>query len=106
MADSDFSILEDKELFDKLHQAGLADKLTHSEEWRLLKEAADRIIERALNRFAFAIRADDMVGVIETQILLRKYKYGLFQEVSQLAEEGKLYFDEFKERGYTKVPEK
>lgn len=95
----DYSELEDKELFDKLQQVELSDKLIHSPEWKLLKEAADRIIERALERFALVIKADDMVAVIETQILLRKYKYGLFAEVNQLAQEGELFFEELKERG-------
>jgi len=100
--ESEYSNLEDKELFDKLHKAELSDRLLHSPEWKLLKEAADRIIDRTLQRFAFAIKADDMVAIIETQILLRKYKYGLFAEVDQLAQEGELFFEELKERGLLK----
>lgn len=97
--ENEFSVLDDKDLFEKLNKAELSDKLINSAEWRLLKEAADRIIDRTLERFAFSIKADDMVGIIETQILLRKYKYGLFSEVEQLAQEGELFFEELKERG-------
>lgn len=99
MHDEDVSILEDKELFNKLQQVELADKLIHSPEWKLLKVAADRIIERALERFALAMKADDLIGVMETQLLLRKYKYGLFSELDQLAQEGELYYEELKDRG-------
>lgn len=96
---SGYNTLDDKELFDKLQKAELSTRLINSDEWKLLKEAADRIIDRTLERFAFSIKADDMVGIIETQILLRKYKYGLFTEVSQLAQEGELYFNELRDRG-------
>lgn len=99
MQDDDISILEDRALFDKLQQVELADKLTNSPEWRLVKTAADRIIERALERFALAMKADDLIGVMETQLLLRKYKYGLFSELDQLAQEGELYYEELKDRG-------
>lgn len=99
MQDDDISILEDKELFDKLQQVELADKLTHSPEWKLVKVASERIIERALERFALAMKADDLIGVMETQLLLRKYKYGLFSELDQLAQEGELYYEELKDRG-------
>lgn len=97
--ENEYSILEDKELFEKLQQAELSDKLVNSKEWQLLKVAADRIVERALERFALVIKADDIVGVIETQILLRKYKFGLFSEVDQLAKEGRLYYEELQDRG-------
>ncbi|MCR4286872.1 MAG: hypothetical protein NUW09_02535 [Deltaproteobacteria bacterium] len=98
MGDNIFSTLDDKALFDRLQQAELANRLLVSPEWQLVKEAADRIIERALAKFALNIKADDLLGVMETQMLLRKYKYGLFSEVEQLAQEGELYYLELKNR--------
>lgn len=102
MADSEFNSLDDKALFDKLQQAELASRLLNSQEWRLVKEAANRIIERALAKFALNMKADDLLGVMETQMLLRKYKYGLFSEVEQLAQEGELYYLELKDRNLIK----
>lgn len=98
MVDNEFNTLDDKALFDKLQQAELANRLLNSPEWGLVKEAAERIIDRALAKFALNMKADDLLGVMETQMLLRKYKYGLFSEVEQLAQEGELYYLELKGR--------
>ena len=98
MVDNEFNTLDDKALFDKLQQAELANRLLNSPEWGLVKEAAERIIDRALAKFALNMKADDLLGIMETQMLLRKYKYGLFSEVEQLAQEGELYYLELKGR--------
>lgn len=95
----DCRILDDKALFDCLHRAELAERLKTSPEWKLLQEAADRIIDRTLKRFALSMKADDIVGIIETQLLLRKYRYGLFDELNQLVAEGESVFEEAVARG-------
>ena len=46
-----FDDLADKDIFDKLERARLADNLVSSSEWKLLKVAADRIVERAVRTF-------------------------------------------------------
>lgn len=95
----DYKDLDDKALFDCLQRATLAEKLKTSPEWKLLQEAADRIVERTLKRFALSMKADDIVGVIETQLLLKKYRYGLFDELNQLVSEGENVFEEAVARG-------
>jgi len=91
--------LSDKELHDKLQEAGLVEKLTSSPEWGMFKEASDRIIDRAINEFAKNTKADDTVKVIELQTIIRKYKYGLFNEVNSLKVESDMLFEEAKSRG-------
>lgn len=95
--------LTDKALWDSLEKAGLADKLESSPEWKLLKEAADRIVERAIHEFAMKtdVSADpkDLAHIIRIQQVLRMYKYGLFKEVDVLKRESEYLFYEAKERG-------
>lgn len=92
-----FENLSDKELYDKIHQAGLAERLVNSEEWQLVQKAADRIVERAV-RTLVNTPATNLAAVIELQQVIKKYKYGLFAEVEMLRKEGELVFDELQER--------
>lgn len=89
--------MTDKELYDKIHQAGLAERLANSEEWQLVQKAADRIVERAV-RTLVNTPATNMAAVIELQQVIKKYKFGLFAEIEMLRKEGELIFDELKER--------
>ncbi len=90
--------LDDKELYDRLHKAGLAEKLKSSEEWQLVKEAANRIVEKAIREF---ISADpsDMVHIAQLQIIFKKYKYNLFSEVDAIERESKMLYEEAVDRG-------
>jgi hypothetical protein len=89
--------LDDKELYDKLSQAGLADKLQTSQEWGLLKKAADRIVERAIKAF-MVTPATNTQAIIELQQVIKKYKYGLFAEIEMLRNEGEYVFEAAVER--------
>jgi len=95
----DYSILDDRVLYEKLEKAGLADRLETQPEWKLLKEGSERIIERAIAEFALKTKADDIVRIIELQTIIKKYKYGLFEEIKWLVQEGELIFEEGKNRG-------
>jgi len=90
--------MEDKALFDALHKAGLVEKLTSSEEWKMLKEAGDRIVARAVNEF-MVTPASDTLKIMELQVILRKYKKGIFQEVEMLKNESDRIYEEAKDRG-------
>lgn len=68
-----------------LRKIDLTTTLVTSNEWRIVKDAAERIVERAVYKFATATKADDLVGIIELQTIIKKYKYGLFSEIEQLA---------------------
>lgn len=99
---AEFDYLDDRELFDKLQKAGLAEALRNSPEWSLVREAARRIVDRAVEKFAIATKADDVVGIVELQATIRKYKFGLFEEIGQLVQEGEIAFEEAKSRGLFK----
>lgn len=95
--------LDDKTLFQELQKAALVDKLESSEEWKMLREAATRIIERAIYEFALKTEVSsdpkDLSKVIRLQQIIRLYKFGLFKEVEILAKESDILFNEAKDRG-------
>jgi hypothetical protein len=93
-----FSELEDKELYDKIEQGNLADGFLKSKNGKLVNEAARRIIEKAVCEFALRTDVNDIAKVIELQIIIRKYKFGLFEEIKMLAEDGREAEDELQDR--------
>lgn len=91
--------LDDKEIFDQLHKAGLAEKLVNEEHWKLLKEASDRIVERAVKEFALKADPTNLAHIIQLQTVIRQYKYGFLREIEILKTESELLFDEARDRG-------
>ena len=98
-----FDDLADKDIFDKLERARLADNLVSSSEWKLLKVAADRIVERAVRTFCMT-PVSNIEAIIELQQVIKKYKYGLFAEIEMLRSEGDYVFDEARYRGLITPP--
>ena len=92
--------LPDKEIYDRLEKAALADRFLNSQEGKLIKEAADRIVERAVTKFALGgpKLAKDPVAIMELQMVIKKYKFGLFSEMDMLRKEGEYIFQEAKIR--------
>jgi hypothetical protein len=91
--------IDDKELISQLEKAALSERLRNQEEWKLLQEAANRIVDRAVTQFAkMTLNADTIYEAMELQIIIRKYKHGLFKEVDLLAQEGERLFEEAKDR--------
>ena len=97
----EYNDLASEELFKRIYDADLAEKLESSEEWRLVKEAADRIVEASIKKFALDVKVgkDSLEDILELQLIIRKYKYGLFKEFEMLANEREFLRDEAKERG-------
>lgn len=93
-----YNNLDDKELYDKLEKAELASRLKGSSEWKLLEEAARRIVDRAITEFALKTKADDIVRIIELKTIIKKYKFMLFDELEMLVQEGEYAFEEAKQR--------
>ena len=93
--------IEDTELFKRLYDADLASKLQGSEDWKLLREACDRIVERTIKKFALDTKVGvaSMEDILELQLIIRKYKYGLFDELEMLANEQDFLRSEANERG-------
>ena len=91
--------IDDKELVDRVNKAVLAERLETQEEWGLLKEAAIRIVDRAVDQLAgMKLSPDTIYEAMELQIIIRKYKHGLFREVEILAQEGEILFKEANDR--------
>ena len=99
-----FKTLDDKELFEKLHRAEMAEILRTDPRFQLLNEARNRIVERAILKFVTDDDHDNIAKTIEFKIIVKKYKYGLFSEVEQMAKEGDILFDEMQARGIELKP--
>ena len=93
------SEINDKELYDLVEKANLAEKLMADPTWGLLKEASNRIVERAVSEFALKANPDDLVEIIKLQTIIRMYKFGFLKEVEILKQESEFAFQEAKERG-------
>ena len=96
---SNFTDLTDRQLFDELEKAHLTERLETTPEWKMLKEAAGRIVERAVTEFAVKVKPDDVTRIIQLQTIIKKYKYGLFDEIRILKQESEQLFTEARDRG-------
>lgn len=94
----DYRDLDDKELLQKMDKSALADKLKNDEAFQLLREAGNRIAERAIADFVFKVPLDDLQGLASLKAIIRKYKYELFAEIEAIAMEGDILFEEIKGR--------
>lgn len=95
----DYANYTDRDIFDLLEKADLAERIADHPDWKLLKIAAERIVERTIENLACNIKPDDVVSIMEAQITIRKYKYGLFEEVEILRQEAEHAFNEARDRG-------
>ena len=93
--------LEEKDLYDIIEDANEAMKLLNGPNGNVIKNASNRIVERAIFKFAKQTDPKDIAAVIELQLIIRKYKYGLFEEVQQLAQEGEEAQKELDNRNQT-----
>ena len=91
--------IDDKALYDLIEKSNLAEKLETDPAWKMLREAGDRIVERAVNEFATKTNPNDTERIVELQVIIKKYKYGLFDEIRILKQESDTAFRELQERG-------
>ena len=96
---TNFTDLSDKELFDNLEKANLADKLENQPEWKMLREAADRIVDRAVAELTLKVKPSETERIVQLQTIIKKYKYGLFDEIKILKMESEQLFTEASDRG-------
>jgi len=95
----DLNSIEDKELYELLEKANLIEKLENDPAWRILKEAAKRVVDRAVDEFALRSDPKNIEQIINLKLIIKKYKYVIFQEVEMLKRESEFAFEEAKERG-------
>ena len=91
--------MDDKELYEQLEQAGLVERLENDPAWGMLREAGNRIVERAVAEFALRCDPTDVKHVTELKTIIKKYKFGLFNEVSVLKSESEQLYQEARNRG-------
>jgi hypothetical protein len=92
------SEMEDKELYDMIDEAGLAENFLNSPFGKLMKEAANRIAERVDREFAMNADPTDIAKMWELKMTLKKYKFQLFDEIYWLAQDGRDAYDELTAR--------
>ena len=91
--------MTDDELYEALKEADLADRFLESPQGKLIQKASSNIVERAVQEFA--LNPDivkDTEKLIELRVIIKKYKYGLFEEIKQLHRYGFLVWQELKNR--------
>jgi len=95
----EYSQLDNEALYRLIDKAAISDRLKNSSEWKLVQEAADRIVERALSELCMRTRLDDIEKVRDLVCTIKKYKYqGIFSEIEWLSKEGEHLFEEMKYR--------
>ena len=97
----DYRGMSDEELYRQIESIDLADKFLDSPQGKLIHEAANRIIERAT--FEISVHGVEMMEnnkakLIELILIIKKYKFGLFEEIKQISREGYLVYEELKNR--------
>ena len=95
----DLNSIEDKELYELLEKATLAERLENDPAWKMLREAGNRIVDRAVDEFALRSDPKNIEQIINLKTIIKKYKYGIFQEVEMLKRESEFAFEEAKDRG-------
>ena len=92
----DYSSISDKELFDKLQQAGVIEGLKNSEEWKIIDEVRRRAIDYWTYHLVFKVKAGDMSEFERIRAIIRVWKYDLFRDLEIIKQEGEMAFEELK----------
>ena len=90
--------ISDKELFEKIEEAHLVERLESDPAFNLLKVAASRIVDKAIMEFT-KTAPDDAMAIAQLQIIIKKYKWNLFNEINLIKQESKLVYEEARDRG-------
>ena len=96
----DYARMTDEELEQMAELVDFADRFLLSPQGALVQKAADRIVERAVAEFALAPSdlLKDTEKLMELKVIIKKYKFGLFEEIKQISREGFLVYQELKNR--------
>lgn len=100
-----YNLLDDKELFDKMEKAALAERLTTSPEWQLLDEIRKRAIEKWTDYFIFKMDTKNIADVEMVRAMLAVWKYDLFKTLDILKQEGQIAFEELNYSGKIRPPD-
>lgn len=99
MAEMDFEKLSNKELIRKLNEGAFAHHFETGKEWKLFREALDRLASQAQYKLTLIDPIKDPTGVIECQVIAKFCRGVLKGIISGLKNEGRIAFDELNERG-------
>jgi len=100
----DFEVLDDRELFEKLEKAALAEKLTTSADWKLLVEVMKRAADRWTEYFVTKVDSRNISDVEMVRAMIRVYRGDFLKGLEILRQEGEIVFEELKYRGKLRQP--
>lgn len=99
----DFSRLSKEELIDRLDHAVIAERLSESEGWGLVKESSRRIVDQAQRELRDINVFENPSRAAELQILIKVLENLLPGIIYALKSEGELAFFEARERKLEEV---
>lgn len=94
-----YSEVDDSVLFEKIQKADFAERIKTQDEWKLFDEMCKRVIDNAVDEFAIKTDPTDIAKIVKLQTIIKLYKHMFLNELNQLITEGRLVFDEIKDRG-------
>lgn len=100
-----YNRLDDKELFDKMEKAALAERLTSSPDWQLLDEIRKRAIDKWIDYFILKMDTKNIADVEMVRSMLAVWKYDLFKTLGIVKQEGQIAFEELNYSGKFVNPE-
>lgn len=97
----DYSQFKDEDITDKLSNAEIIERFEESDGWRLIQEACKRTVLRAQEELLHT-PADNTVRMVELQQIIKLYRNVLNGLINSFKNEGRMAFEEAKERGLLK----
>jgi len=89
---------QDKELYDKLHKAGLLERMKTDEGFKLLQEVMDKAVNYWTDYFVFKVKPSDIGEVARVQSMLRIYKHEFFKNLNLIDLEGEEAYNRLQEQ--------
>ncbi len=98
MSPQDIADLSDKDLLAKLEDAVFIDRFENSDDWKLIREACERLAKQAEYELDRTDPIKNPTKIIECQIVKKFCRNMLRGIINSIKAEGKLAFDEAGER--------
>jgi hypothetical protein len=92
------SLLEDKELKERVDRGILSKEFLDSDKGKLLLEAAHRKAEYEIRKFVYKADLDNKTELAEIRATIRKYKYEFLKDLLVFEQEAEIAFREAESR--------
>lgn len=103
MDSSEYARMGNEELLSRLDNAALADRLEHSEDWKIVREGAKRLADQAIEQL-LKTAPTEQARILELQFIAKFCRDMLPSIVAYAKQDGFLAFYEAKDRGIISPP--